>query len=217
MPQAARLLDLVQALRGRRQPVAAAALAEELGVSPETVDRDVVMLVGLGAEIERSERGYVLPPGFFLPPLAFDADEIDAVILGLRLVAEREDDELGEAAEAALAKIAAVLPDEIEDEAPTAPAEGSPPLAAIQTAIRREERLLLSYVDKKGRASERVVWPVATDDFAAAEILAAWCETRGAFRHFRLDRIRSAQPTGERYPARRRLLLAEWRLSEEFG
>jgi predicted DNA-binding transcriptional regulator YafY len=81
--------------------------------------------------------------------------------------------------------------------------------------MRAEERLRLHYTDKKGAATERVVWPVALGFFEAAEVLAAWCETRRDFRHFRLDRIAAVEPSGQRYPKRRRILLAEWRAQED--
>jgi predicted DNA-binding transcriptional regulator YafY len=92
LSRSARLLDLIQALRRRRRPATAAALAAELGVSLRTIYRDVATLVAQGAPIEgEAGLGYVLKPGFFLPPLMFTEDEMDAIILGLRLAAERGD------------------------------------------------------------------------------------------------------------------------------
>src|SRR6478736_9942808 len=99
MSRAARLFDLLQALRRHRRPVAAAVLAEELGVSLRTIYRDVATLIAQGADIAgEAGVGYVLRPGFLLPPLMFDDDEIEALILGLRFVAKRGDDALGLAA-----------------------------------------------------------------------------------------------------------------------
>ena len=93
-------------------------------------------------------------------------------------------------------------------------ADASPHLAAIREAIRVEEKLHLRYTDKRDAATGRTVWPIALGFFDTAEVLAAWCEMRCGFRHFRLDRIASATPAGQRHPKRRRLLLAEWRLLE---
>jgi predicted DNA-binding transcriptional regulator YafY len=216
------LLDLTQALRRRRRPVTATRLADELGVSLRTIYRDIATLIAQGAPIEgEAGLGYVLNSGFFLPPLMFGEDEVDALILGLRLVAERGDPALERAADDALAKIIAVLPEELENLAATSgmlagpgTAPARPHLAVIRQAMRAEQSLRLRYTDKKGAATERTVWPVALGFFEAAEMLAAWCETRRDFRHFRLDRIASAEATGKRYPKRRRLLLAEWRLQE---
>lgn len=224
MSRSARLLDLMQALRRRRRPVPAAVLAEELGVSLRTVYRDVSTLVAQGAPIEgEAGFGYVLKPGFFLPPLMLAEEEADAVLLGLRMVARRADGELAQHAENALAKIAAVLPPEVEELVRAngllaGPAGARrPEIAAIRHAMQGEEKLRLSYVDKAGRASDRIVWPIALGFLDGAELLAAWCESRGDFRHFRLDRIGTVTPTGERLPKRRRILLADWRSRDEVG
>ena len=223
MSRAARLLGLAQALRRRRRPVSAVALAGELGISLRTIYRDVATLQAQGAPIEGEVGlGYVMGRGFFLPPLMFGADEADAVILGLSFVARRGDADLAGAARDALAKIVAVLPAEREDAALAsgliagpAGSAGAAHLATLRRAIRGERALALAYTDKKGTATRRTVWPVALGFFEAAEVLAAWCETRRDFRHFRLDRIASVEDTGRRYPKHRRVLLAEWRLAQE--
>src|SRR5215472_5836791 len=117
MSRAERLLDLMQALRLRRRPVAGQALAAELGVSLRTLYRDIAALQAQGAWIEgEAGLGYVLRPGFMLPPLMFSEDEIAALVLGSRWVAERGDAELALAARHALAKIAAVLPADLRPE-----------------------------------------------------------------------------------------------------
>lgn len=223
MARSERLLGLLQALRRRRRPVSGQALADELRVSIRTLYRDIATLQAQGAPIEgEAGLGYVLKPGFFLPPLMFGEEEIDAIILGLRFVAQRGDEDLERAAENALAKIEAALPPEMENAAAESallagPAKSGKPaqLKHIREAIGREEKLYLAYTDKKGKATERLVWPIAIGFFEAAEVLAAWCETRRDFRHFRLDRIRSVTPVHERTPRRHRILLAEWRLSQE--
>ncbi len=225
LSRSARLIDLIQALRRRRRPVAAAELAAECDVSLRTIYRDIATLVALGAPIEgEAGLGYVLKSGYFLPPLMFGPDEVDAVILGLRFVAQRGDADLGRAAADALAKIVAVLPPEVEDgvgangllAAPFAAASPAAraTLAILRQAMRDERKLRLDYVDKAGRASKRMVWPVALGFFEGTEVLAAWCETRADFRHFRLDRIAGAEPTGAAMPKRRRILIADWRVRE---
>ncbi len=202
--------------------MAAGVLAAELGVSLRTVYRDIATLIAAGAPVAgEAGVGYVLRPGFFLPPLMFSADEADALILGLRLAASRGDAVLARAAADALGKIAAVLP---ADDAAAAEGSGllaysgrvtTPHLPVLRQAIRAERRLRLGYTDAKGAASARVVWPFAIGFFADAEVLAAWCETRQDFRHFRLDRIAAAEALPDRYPRRRRLLFAEWRLLQD--
>ena len=224
MSRTARLLELIQALRRHRRPVTAASLAAQTGVSLRTLYRDIATLQAQGAPIEgEAGLGYVLRPGFMLPPLMFGEDEVDALILGLRFVMHRGDEGLGLAAENALAKIEAVLP-------AGAGARGASPLlaapggsggaahlAVIRAAIRAERKLRLRYTDKKGAGTDRLVWPVAVGFFEGGEMLVAWCETRTDFRHFRLDRIAGLEPQEARLPRRHRILLAEWRLTEDLG
>jgi len=225
LSRSARLLDLIQALRRHRRPVTAAALAAELGVSARSIYRDVATLIAQGAPIEGAAGfGYVLRPGFLLPPLMFGDDEIEALVLGLRWVAQCGDESLSMAAADALAKIAAVLPAALRDKAEDAgllagPGEPIAPalidLADLRRTIRAERKLRISYVDGKGGRTERTIWPLALAFFDRLRVVAAWCELRQDFRHFRTDRIISAVPTGERYPRRRRALLAEWRKRED--
>src|SRR5262245_41816697 len=116
MSRAQRLLDLIQILRRHRQPVAGDSLASELGISLRTLYRDIATLQAQGARIDGEPGiGYILRPGFMLPPLMFSEEEIEALVLGSRWVAERGDSRLGEAARNALAKIAAVLPADLRD------------------------------------------------------------------------------------------------------
>ena len=221
MSRAERLLMLVQALRRRRRPVAGAVLADELCVSLRTLYRDIQALIGQGAPIEgEAGVGYVLKPGFMLPPLMFTEDEIEALVFGTRLAATRADERLASAAENALAKIAAVLPPDLADRMETTGLIVAPPwnarpdavdLGLVRTAIRNETRLQFSYVNEKGIATRRVVWPIAVAFFERAHVLTAWCELRQDFRHFRLDRMAEAVDLGVRYPRRRRQLMKEWR------
>ena len=219
MGRTERLLTLLDALRRHRRPVTAAALAAELSVSVRTIYRDVQTLIGLGAPIDgEAGLGYLLRGGFFLPPLMFDEDELEALVLGARLVARQGDRSLAVSAANALAKIAAAAPKDLRDTiagtgffvAPTE-AAGAPALKPLREAIRREHKVKITYADEKGAASERVVWPIALAFFEGKQMLAAWCELRVAFRHFRPDRIGAIAVLGERYPKRRAVLVEEWR------
>lgn len=220
MSRAARLLALMQAFRRRRTAATAAGLAAELGVSVRTLYRDIATLRDEGAPIVGAAGlGYVLEPGFFLPPLMLTGDEIDAVMLGLRLVARRGGPALAGAAADALSKVLAVLPTEAATTARAAPFLAGPVrvpshIAALRLALAQERRIRIGYRDGQGRESDRVVWPIAVGFFDAVEVLVAWCELRSGFRHFRLDRIAALEQTGEPMPRRRRLLFAEWRNAE---
>ena len=221
MPRSSRLLALMQCLRRYRQPVSAARLAEQLGVSPRTIYRDIGALRAEGAPIEgEAGIGYVLRPGFFLPPLMFSDDEIEALVLGLRWASEHGDAHLAEAGGEALAKISAVLPADLREAAESmgliaGPAADAPApsvdLGALRQAIRFERKLRLAYEDEAGRRSERTVWPFALAFFNEVRVLAAWCELRQDFRHFRADRIADVRMEERRYPKRRSALLKQWR------
>lgn len=221
MSRAERLLELVQLLRQHRSPVGAARLAQALEVSPRTLYRDIAALRAQGASIDGEPGvGYLLRPGFMLPPLMFREDEIEALVLGMRWVMDRADAPLGQAARSVLARIAAVLPADLKaglddvgllvvpaaaDEAPRAW------LTAIREAIRAERKLTIAYRDGGGQPSRRVVWPLAVGFSERVRVLAAWCELRQDFRHFRLDRIGELAAGPGRYPRRRKALLHEWR------
>jgi len=150
-----------------------------------------------------------------LPPLAFTDAEADTLLLGLSLVIAQGDEELAEVATDAADKIEAALPKppELRAAQPTgATATRAKDIQAVlASAIAAERKLRLSYADKKGDATERVVWPISTELFEYAHALTAWCEMRGDFRNFRLDRIAAATPIADPMPRRRRALLAEWR------
>src|SRR5215469_777587 len=221
MNRTERLFALMDALRRHRRPVTAQSLAEELKVSLRTIYRDVQVLIGLGAPIDgEAGLGYLLRPGFFLPPLMFDADELEALVLGIRWVARQSDTALTQAATNALAKIAAASPKDLRDTladtglwvAPVyeAPNTGAS-LKAVREAIRREHKLKIAYVAESGVPTERAIWPIAMAFYERRQTVAAWCELRSAFRHFRTDRITAITATGERYPKRRVELVKAWR------
>src|ERR1700742_981576 len=116
MDKTERLFSIMDALRRRGRPVTAAALAEEQGVSVRTLYRDVQTLIGLGAPIDgEAGIGYLLRPGFFLPPLMFSPEELEALVLGARWVETRPDPPLARAASSALGKIATASPDDLRD------------------------------------------------------------------------------------------------------
>jgi predicted DNA-binding transcriptional regulator YafY len=216
-----RLFSLMDALRRHRRPVTAASLAAETGVSVRTIYRDIDALVGLGAPIDgEAGLGYLLRPGFFLPPLMFDEDELEALVLGASWVGRQGDEPLARAAENAIAKIAAAAPKDLRDAvgdsglyAPPTWGESNdrPHLPVIREAIRREHKLGISYVDERGASTDRVIWPIALAFYEGRRTIAAWCELRTGFRHFRADRIATLAKTGERYPKRRLALVTAWR------
>ena len=224
MARADRLLRLVQVLRRYRQPVSAQALADELEVSIRSVYRDVQTLRGEGATIEGEPGvGYVLRPGFLLPPLMFSDDELEALVLGLRLTVEHADDALGRAASDVVAKLRAVLPKDLRtvvDEIAllAGPALARPlesiDLALVRTAIRDQRKARIAYTNERGASGERVIWPLGLGFFQRSRLIVAWCETRVDFRSFRSDRILRWETLSARLPRSRMALLREWRERE---
>jgi predicted DNA-binding transcriptional regulator YafY len=224
MSRADRLLRLVQLLRRYRAPVSAAVLAEELDVSARSIYRDVDTLRAQGAGIEgEAGVGYVLKPGFLLPPLMFSDEELEAILLGLRLTAEHGDSALERAAVDVVAKLRAVLPKDLHALASgtgllAGPARHRPreaiDLAEVRRALRLERRARLEYTDQRGVASSRVVWPVALGFFERARVVVGWCEKREDFRSFRADRIVRWTTLGTGYPKTRASLLRAWRERE---
>jgi predicted DNA-binding transcriptional regulator YafY len=197
MRRADRLFRLLLQLR-RGRVTTARQLAERLEVSERTVYRDIADLTASGVPIAgEAGVGYQLR-GFDLPPLMFDREEVEAMVLGARVVEGWGDEDLARAAREALAKIEAVLPrrqaDLIAETRLYAPVHGERPaerlpLSAVRRAIRSKSRLVLDYRDEAGRASERTVRPLALTFYPPVWLAIAWCELRLDFRAFRLDRI----------------------------
>lgn len=221
MSRTSRLFEMLSVLRARRIPVTAVELARELGISKRSVYRDIETLRLLGAPLDgQAGIGYVLKDGFFLPHFAFSPEEIDALILGLGWVQQRADPALVQSSDSALAKILSARVDgpTSGNELPPLFTAASltertdPPLVApLRDAIRRQRKVTIEYEDGRGLVSSRTIWPIAIVYFDDVRVLAAWCEERSAFRHFRVDRIRAAITTEERYPERRHSLIKRWR------
>ena len=226
MRRADRLMRLIQVLRRARGPVTAASIASELEVTIRTVYRDVASLIGNRVPIlGEAGVGYVLGEGFDLPPLMFTPDELEALMLGARIVEQRGDPSLSHAAVDAVAKIAAVVPKALRPvllDAPLMPTTCNRPLveridaALIRKALREQRKLHISYEDEKAVRTERIVWPITLGYLEDRRLLVAWCELRNAFRHFRTDRIDEASILAARLPEHRDRLFKRWWNEERF-
>ncbi len=221
MSRTERLFDLIQILRRHRFPVSGTTLAQELGISLRTLYRDISSLQAQGAEIKGEPGlGYILKPGFMLPPLMFSEEEIEALVLGSRWVAKRADNKLKQAADNALAKISSVLPADLRHHLESSGLLIGPgnvlsasddDIALIRKAIRSEHKLKINYIDLKDKQSQRTIWPLALGFFDQVRLIVAWCELRDDFRSFRTDKIKTLEIIETRYPKRRQVLLKEWR------
>lgn len=222
--RASRLLALLEQLRRRRAPVTGPILARELGISIRTLYRDIATLQEQGADIQGEPGiGYVLRPGFTLPPLMFSVDELEALVLGSRWVASRSDTRLAAAAENAVAKIRDVLPaslrDSVDAATSTVPILSAPEpvnvdIADLRAAIRAEHKISIVYRDGDRKQTRRTIWPLSIGVFDRVLVVAALCELRQDYRGFRIDRIAELELIGQRYPRKRAVMLKEYRERE---
>jgi predicted DNA-binding transcriptional regulator YafY len=226
MSRAERLLNLIEEFRRHRYPVAGDELAQTLGISIRTLYRDIASLRAMGADIAGEPgMGFQLRSGFLLPPIMFTAEEVDALILGSRLVARRADKQMAEAARKAMARLAAVMPKDLVDHVEAqsfavGPGEHLPQetidMGLVRRAIHLERKLHIHYTDAKGQTSQRIIWPFLLGYYDGGRMISAWCETRDAIRHFRTDRIQTVTELQKRYPSRRHELVKLWRETDTF-
>jgi predicted DNA-binding transcriptional regulator YafY len=227
MRRADRLLRIIQILRRHRRPVVGQAMAEELEVSLRTLYRDIADLITDGVPI-RGEAGvgYVLGEGYDLPPLMFTADELEAVMLGLRWVARRGDKDLSRAALDSVSKIGTVLPERLRpflfDAGLLVPPSyvsyaDTVDVSEFRRAIREQRKTRISYRDENAAMTERTIWPIAIAYFDAQRLIVGWCELRQDFRNFRTDRMLNAEALRDKYPERRKVLLKRWMSTQTSG
>ncbi|HWU69226.1 MAG TPA: YafY family protein [Stenotrophobium sp.] len=215
-----RLFEIIQLLRSATKPLTASSIAETLEVASRTVYRDIAALQARRVPIEGAPGlGYVLRRGFDLPPLMFTMEEVEAIDVGVRLVRRTGDAGLQQAAESVLSKVAVILPHVLREhlEASTffvsdAGANTSPAvdLSAIRDAIRTTRKVRITYIDEQGEHSQRIIWPVAVAYYVQATLIAAWCELRQDYRHFRTDRIAAATVLDEVFSTQEAQLLEGW-------
>jgi len=208
MRRADRLFQIVQILRRDRLSTAA-KLAVELEVSERTIYRDIQDLMISGVPIEgEAGVGYSLPRRFDLPPLMFTADELEAVLAGARMIQAWGDPELRKAARSALRKVESVVPQDVRDRlvhseihAPDlfTPSGATRFMGELRTAMRVQCKVRMRYRRSDGEESERVVLPLGLFFWGYTWSLAAWCELRGTFRTFRLDRLLELQVLDDRF------------------
>lgn len=198
MRRADRLFQIVQNLHHTRT-VTAKKLAEILEVSERTIYRDMQDLTLSGIPITgEAGHGYRLLKGFQLPPLMFTEEEVEALLLGARMVRAWTDKGLAGAAHQALQKIEHVIPDKLKPQlqrndmiVPDFPMEGqaSEQLQTLRKAIRHLNKVSLCYTRADGEQSNRTIHPLGLFYWGKVWTVVGWCEKRDAFRHFRLDRM----------------------------
>lgn len=225
MRKASRLFEIIQILRLARKPVTAAEMAATLEVTPRSIYRDIAALQAMRVPIEGGRGiGYILRPGFDLPPLMFSIEETEAIVLALALLARTGDEELKAAAGRVNQKITGAVPEPLRlafrSQAlhawgTVAPSPAGVDLALVRRAIRDERKLGIDYRDELGRATERTIRPIALIYYSETANIVAWCELRQAIRNFRADRVEHCEATDDFFPSEgeglRDLWISGWR------
>ncbi|MFC4698986.1 helix-turn-helix transcriptional regulator [Glaciecola siphonariae] len=204
-----RLFQILDFLRARSQPVSSVKLSDALGVSQRTIYRDIATLMAIGAPIQGEPGiGYQLQSGFFLPPLDFTEDELDALVMGMRLLMSRSDKTTQEAAERVLGKVNSISTSNTHlierpllavgkhDSTSWFNAEA---IGMLRHAIQKRAVLKIEYIDLNNSMSERHIRSVGLTIFESSWLLTAWCELRQDFRNFRVDRIAKIEDVNRRF------------------
>ena len=212
-----RLFEIIQILRSESRVITANEMAQRLEVSVRTVYRDIQTLQGMRTPIEgEAGVGYMMRQGYDLPALNFSADEIEAIVVGLSLVAQTGDKGLKKAAEQVSNKIDAVRGHyeslQVSNREALVPQAVSPEV--IRSAIRSEQKLDIRYRDENNNESERRVKPLAIIYYVHAMLLVSWCEMRKDFRHFRIDRMLACEETEAFFRHQGDSLREQWRRLE---
>ncbi|MGH1346764.1 MAG: helix-turn-helix transcriptional regulator [Nannocystales bacterium] len=219
MRRADRLFQIIQILQHRRLTTAA-MLAERLDVSERTVYRDIKDLTGSGVPVQgEAGVGYRLGKDFELPPMMFTHAEVQALVLGARMVESWADAELRGAARSALEKVEAALPASQRPRVHATsmhaisfhvPKEARKRLGPLRSAIDRREVLELSYLDRTDALTHRHVRPLGLFFWGRHWSLGAWCELRGDFRNFRVDSIQAMKRSGKTFVLESPVTLEEY-------
>ncbi|WP_419798177.1 MAG: helix-turn-helix transcriptional regulator [Terasakiella sp.] len=209
MKRTERLIKITTLLQGRRVAVTADYIAQECEVSVRTIYRDIQELMSSGVPISgEAGVGYILDAGYHLPPLSFDIEEIESLVLGMAMVCNWTDDRMGRSARSALDKIKNALPaTSLEKLHGTAlfafqsaiHVPWTVDFSALRLAIREKYKIKIDYEDEQKKASVRTIRPLAMIFLGPIWLLCGWCELRNDFRNFRIDRIQKLQTLADRF------------------
>lgn len=221
MARTDRLMRLMDSLRRLPGPATAARLAAETGVSQRQLYRDIATLRAGGALIDgEAGLGYRLTEDPALPPQSFSRLEIEALLMAVAQLRQLGDLELTDAAETAMARIVATLPERQAMQASHAVLRSFGPVAdrpqvaidlgALRSACWEEEEVEIDYTDLKQARTRRCVWPLGISYSEFSMLLLAWCGLRRDFRLFHVTRIASMRLTGRSFRPRRASLIRDY-------
>lgn len=211
--RSARMFEIIQLLRSAKEPCTAQAIADALEVTKRTIYRDIASLQAMRVPIEGAAGvGYVMQRGYDLPPVNFDIEEAEAISVGLSMISRTGDKSLERAALRAVRKLseATDLSKTLFSSSWGIQAPQNVDLSQIREAIRSEIKVHVHYRDADLIASIRTICPIAMIYYAEAVVIAAWCELREDFRHFRADRILSCELLNERFTGTGAALRRQW-------
>jgi predicted DNA-binding transcriptional regulator YafY len=207
------MFEIIQILRNAKRPRTGQQIAEELEVTKRTVYRDIAALQAMKVPIEgEAGVGYIMRPGFDLPPINFDVEEAEAITVGLALIARTGDRGLNQAAKRAAQKLteATRLSETVFASTWGADEPELVDLTAVRKAIREECKLRIGYRNAQGDETLRTIWPIAIAYHSEAIVVAAWCELRQDIRHFRPDRVSTYKALNDGFIGEGNRLRQDW-------
>jgi predicted DNA-binding transcriptional regulator YafY len=207
------MFEIVQFLRGATRPRTAQDIADELEVTKRTIYRDIASLQAMRIPIEgEAGIGYIMRPGFELPPIIFDDEEAEAVSVGLKMITRTGDKGLIKAARRAARKLADATPlsETLYSSSWGPQTDDDVILPQFRNAIRQEVKMKLEYRDGSDKPTKRTILPIAIIYYSESVVLAEWCELKNDFRHFRTDRILTYRLMPERFPGEGSKLRLTW-------
>lgn len=227
MRRADRLIKITHFLRQKRRAVTAKQIAEAFDICTRTVYRDIQCLMDSSVPI-RGEAGvgYIIDKQYYLPPITFDADELEAIGLGISMVRQWTDNKFADKGESAFEKIQAVLPSKLQGELQqitTYAVPTRPPVpwrvsfSDLRECIRARRKIQIIYTDENRQETTRRLLPLALFFFSPVWLLASWCEKREDFRNFRLDRIQSLTLSEETFEDEQDKNLTTYLAKDESG
>jgi len=209
MRRADRLNSIVHLLRRKTRAVTAVQIAEEFEVCARTIYRDIQDLIASGVPIYgEAGVGYLIDKKYHLPPIMFDADELEAIALGIGMVSNWTDEAFAQKAKNAYEKIQAALPANLINDLQqistfSAPSHYKIPwevsFSEVRECIRLKQKVCFEYLSLEDQITQRTIRPLALISFSPVWLLVGWCELRQGFRNFRLDRIKQFQILDQRF------------------
>lgn len=216
-----RLFGILTLLQSKKY-VPAEKIAAKFKISVRTVYRDVKALCEQGIPVSfEQHKGYFIVQGYFLPPVAFNSDEANALILMERLVQGFADKSIQTHYSNALNKIKSVLRHSQKEklefldknimmQLPECFNQNFEYLSLLQNAISSSIIIEIDYKNKNEEVSRRLAEPVGLVFYAFSWHLIAWCHNRKDYRDFKVSRILKIKDTATPFTITNHISLSEY-------